>query len=143
MTVQDHLSPFEFFPHTADIGLVARGQSLEDLFANAGRGLFALMVSGDFGPAVEAVRVETTAEVLEDLLVAWLNDLLFLFESEGFIGLDYRVHEVSPRKIVADVRGERYDEDRHIVSVGVKAATYHNVTVEHNDRWLARVILDV
>ena len=80
-------------------------------------------------------------------MVAWLEEMLFLFEVESllFFGADVRVEESPPGfGLHATVRGVGYDPERHPLKVLIKGVTYHELTVEETaDGWRARVIFDI
>lgn len=138
------LVPFEYFEHTADTGLLARGLSLGEAFANAGRGLVGLLVNPAQVRPLEERQVTLAAENLEDLLVDWLNELLFLFDSEGFVPVVYEVAVSGEARLQATLGGEPFDPQRHEARGGVKAATYHQIAVEKTEEgYVLRVILDV
>ncbi|MHB1415152.1 MAG: archease [Chloroflexota bacterium] len=136
--------PFEYFEHTADIGLLARGPTLGEAFANAGRGLVDLLVNPARVRPREARQIALASENVEDLLVDWLNELLFLFDSEGFVPVVYEVAVSGEARLEATLGGEPFDPQRHEARGGVKAATYHQVAVEKTEEgYVLRVILDV
>jgi len=73
---------FEILEHTADIGIVARGKNLAEVFAQAAKGMFSLIT--DLNTVEERVerRVKVEAPDIESLLVAWLNELVYLFDTK-------------------------------------------------------------
>ena len=94
----------------------------------------------------ERESYELTGEAggVEQLLVDWLNDLVFLFEGEGVVCRRFAFSEWSPVLYRAEAFGEAIDEARHEPRDLVKAATYHGLSVQEvPGRWEARVILDV
>ena len=130
--------------HTADLGLRIWGTSREELFENAGAALMGVLTDR------RRLRRQKTAEILLDapdleaLLVAWLNYLLYLYDVDAFLGREFKVLELTPRRLVAQARGETYDPDRHVSRTAVKAATYHHLEIaKRNGRWQATVILDL
>jgi SHS2 domain-containing protein len=134
---------FEIFDHTADVGVRGWGPHLPAAFAQAACGLSSLLVP------LDAVR-ETTARALaveagdpESLLVAWLDELLFVFETEGLVGSRFEVALPTPTTLTATVHGEPFDPHRHRGGVVVKAATYHQVAVEPGPPARVQVILDI
>jgi SHS2 domain-containing protein len=138
------MQPYETFEHTADIGLVARGHTLEKLFANAAAGLVDLMV--DPAGLREEARLElaVSAPDREALLVTWLNELLYLLDAQGFVPRRSRILSMTDTELTAELHGERLDRERHTVRRMVKAATYHGLQVTQKDGlWEARVILDI
>ncbi len=135
---------FESFEVTADAGITARGDTLESLFANAARGMFALMVEpGTVAPA-HAVPVEVHGEDVPSLLVAWLNELLFRCDAMEWAPADARVLSVQGGRVRGELIGEPADYDRHRFKGVVKAATYHLLECrQEGDLWRASVVVDV
>lgn len=128
---------------TADKRLIAYGDSLEELFQNAAIGMYSGMVE------LKKVRESGTREIqiedardMEGLLVGWLNELLYLFDSEGFVGkrFDLRFSENGLQKALA--HGSVVSPDS--IFGEIKAATYHEIQIMEKDgAFEARVILDV
>lgn len=138
------MRPFETFEHTADIGLIARGQDLEEVFAHAAEGLVDLMVDPDGLREVERVDVAVSAQDREALLVAWLNELLYQLDARGFLPRRCRIKRLTETDLEAELAGETIDRSRHTVRRMVKSATYHGLRIERADgRWEARVVLDL
>ncbi len=136
----------ETFDHTADLGLRVRGSDLNDLFRTAAAGLFQVIVanSAEVSPS-ETLHVALAAETVEELLVNWLNELIYQAETghRFFSRFEVRV-TASPARLAAEVGGEPVDPDRHVLDHEVKAATHHGVRLEQvDDGWVAEVILDI
>jgi SHS2 domain-containing protein len=140
------MSPFEAFEHTADIGLRVEAESLNALFAEAARGLYALMV--DNPAAIEprqSVTIELEAEDIAGLFVDWLRELVFRSETEHLLFAEFEV-AIAPdrRRLRAVCRGEPADWDRHLPGMELKAVTYHRLRVGPTPSgWEAEVILDI
>jgi SHS2 domain-containing protein len=133
----------EVFEHTADLGLRVRAATLNDVFCEAATGLFATIVDLDgVRPAQErAFRIEGTEP--DYLLFDWLNELLFVFDSEHLLFCEFDVW-IDQAGLSARARGEPLDEARHTLDHEVKAITYHGLKVEQQgDQWLAEVIVDI
>lgn len=138
------MRPFETFEHTADIGLAARGRTLEELFANAAMGLVDLIVDPSGLREETRLELSVSAQDREALLVAWLNELLYLLDSRGFLPRRCVITRISDTALAAELVGDRVDRDRHTLRRQVKAATYHGLRIAHaNGQWEARVILDL
>ncbi len=136
--------PFEVFDHTADVGLVARGGTLAEAFANAAAGMFSLMV--DLERVEEKVEraVEVEADDLEGLLVAWLAELLFINEVDGLVFRRFDVDELSDRRLRARIYGEPLDLERHEPALMIKAVTRHQLAAACDDSGChVRVIFDI
>lgn len=139
---------FETFDHTADLGLRVAGSSLNEVFAEAAAGLTSLIVA-DVGSVVVARErsLQIDSPDLEYLYFDWLSELLFLFESEGWLTASAEV-EVAGNSLRGVVRGETFCEERHRRSHEVKAITYHELSVKSEDRdgnefWTAECIVDI
>ena len=132
------------FPTTADVGIWATGPTAAALFEALGLGLFALLTD------LRTVRARTDRAVSAsgldspELVVAYLTELIQLHEAEGFVARQIEVRPLGhpPTSLVASLRGERFDPDRHPARTEVKAATLHQLVFDP-DRGRARVIVDI
>jgi len=80
---------------------------------------------------------------VEELLVAWLRELLFQFSAREFLFKDFSIEDISSTHIKGIARGERIDRARHELKKEIKAVTYHELKVEKvNDLWQGKVIFD-
>ncbi len=133
---------YEFLEHTADVGIRADGETLEDAFEAAAAALVELLGAGVPGEGEERA-VEVRATDREALLVAWLDELLYLHESEDLVFGGLRVERVEERRLEARVRAAPR-AGRELDGVGVKAATYHRLRLAGTPQgWTAEVYLDV
>jgi len=136
--------PFEFFDHTADVGMIARGATLGEAFANAAKGMFALMVDLERVAEREERRVEVTADDAEGLLVNWLAELLYISEVDGLVFRRFDIEEAGETRLAARAFGEALDLERHNPQLMIKAVTRHMLEVAHEDAsWRVRVVLDI
>lgn len=135
---------FETFEHTADIGLIARGRTLAEVFEHAADGLVELTVDPTGLREDIRTRVAVSAADQEALLVAWLNELLYLLDTQRFLPRRSRITELRNTHLTADLVGDTVDPERHAVRRMVKAATYHGLSLRQcNGLWEARMILDL
>lgn len=135
---------YETFEHTADLGLRVRAKNLEKLLEDAGRGLFSIMVTN-----LEEVRClqEKTYRIegaaADFLLLDWLNELLYTFESDRVLLAEFHV-ELDANGLRATARGEPMNLKRHQMEHEVKAITYHGLKVgREGDGWMAEFIVDI
>ncbi|HEX9134381.1 MAG TPA: archease, partial [Ktedonobacteraceae bacterium] len=104
--------PYEVFEHTADIGLHAYGSTLSELFIHAAQGMESLMIPP------EQVRIQVSREVEVDghdsvsLLIAWLNELIFLFDTEYLIFCQFEIESLTETHLRGRASGESYDAQR-------------------------------
>ena len=136
--------PYKEFEHTADIGMEMYGATLEELFRNAGRALFDTIVEIDrIQPRVER-SVSVTGDDDELLLMNWLRRLLYLFAVESEVYGEFRIVALQSGALQAIVTGEPLDMERHHFKTELKAITYHQFRLIHEqDGWRATVIFDV
>jgi SHS2 domain-containing protein len=140
------MGTLETFDHTADVGLRIHAPTLDDLFRTAAEGVFDYIVVNRADVRVESVEeVALRADSPADLLVAWLNELIFRAETKHRLYARFDVH-VAPdgRGLRAELGGEPIDRDRHELDHEVKAATHHGATLRpEGSGWFAEVILDI
>jgi len=134
---------FELIDHTADIGIVAYGANLKEAFANAAFALFSLMVDLDDVGESLCREARVTADNREDLLVEWLNELIYIFDVDNVLLKRFEIIKLTDTSLKAHCFGEKIDSERHRIKTGVKAATYHMLQVEEGDGYRAQVLLDI
>ena len=140
------MGTIETFDHTADVGLIIRGDDLDDLFRTAAGGVFDYIVANR--PEVRATESEAvtlTADSAADLLLAWLGELIYRSETRHRLYARFDVR-VAPdgRSLTAEIGGEPIDRDRHILDHEVKAVTRHGLELSGEaGRWVAELILDI
>ena len=135
---------YSVFDHEADIGIEVYGSSMEEIFKNSAYALFSILV-GDTVLESEKKGVEKKIEVKGDgeLLISFLNELLFLWETEGAIVKEVSA-EIEGETLKADLLVIPFDPQIHSVKKEVKAATYHNFEIRKvGSRYVARIVLDV
>jgi SHS2 domain-containing protein len=133
---------FEQFDISGDVGLRVWGRSLEELFENAGIGMFELITDTATIEEKECKEIQLEADTMESLFVQWLNELIFLFDTHGFIGRRFNV-EIKDKSLKADVYCGDFDPSRNEQRLLLKAATYHRLSLKKNDQYEAMVIFDI
>lgn len=136
--------PFEVIEHTADVGLKIYGKDLKQLFVNAAKGLLSLIIEFEEVDSDSEIEIKLNEENREELLVSWLNELIFQFSAHSFISKEFRIEEITNSKIKAKVLGEKISLPKHKILSEIKAATYHELEIKKVDMGFeARVILDI
>lgn len=136
---------YEFFEHTADLGIRIRSESLTGLYSEAGMALTQVILENP-----ESIRCQQLHTVvicqpgLDLLLFDWLNELLYLFETKRLIFSRFNI-SITGDTLQAEIEGEPWDELRHHLDHEVKAITYHELCVRQqpDGNWLAEVIVDI
>ena len=134
---------FEIIDHTADVGVVAYGDNIGQAFGNAARALFNLITELDSVAEVVYRDIELSATDEESLLVEWLNELIYLFDTENIVFKRFDVTVLPNASLRARSYGEKVNRLRHRLKTGVKAATYHMLRVEKGNGCRVQVIFDI
>lgn len=134
---------FEILDHTADIGVVAYGADLKSAFTTAAYAMFSLIADLDLVNEVTSREMAIEEEEQDSLLVAWLNELLYLCDTESLLFKRFEITELSETRLKAKGYGERIDRSRHRLKSEVKAATYHLLKLSKEDGFKVQVIFDV
>ncbi|ACI21043.1 MULTISPECIES: archease [Thermodesulfovibrio] len=126
-----------------DVGIRAEGASLEECFINSAFGLYSLITDlAQIEPA-EEIEIIINEDNLENMLVSFLNELIFQFDTYGFLGKAISI-EIKDNYLTARIKGEKFNPEKHERKLLVKAATYHNLVLKQEDSfWIAEIIFDI
>jgi SHS2 domain-containing protein len=135
---------FEIFDHTADIGIIAYGADFEKLFSNAALALFSLITDLESIQEKLHLDLEVRSEDRDGLLVDWLNELIYCFDSRHTLFNRFDIETLTHTALKATCYGEDFDPNKHKIKIGVKAATYHLLRLDTDESgYKAQVILDI
>ncbi|MBN2382510.1 archease [bacterium] len=134
---------FEHFSTTADAGFRLWAPDLNGLFQQAGLALLSLMTDIQRVQVQEWFEVTLVNETVEDLLIDWLNELIFRVETKGFFFSEFTINQATSKQVDARIGGETIDPAKHLLLTEVKAATYHQLAVTGLDSYQATIIVDV
>jgi SHS2 domain-containing protein len=135
---------YKTFEHTADMGLEVEAPDRAGVFTRSAMAMFDIMFGlGSIGTDRQR-RLRVSADSLEELLVAWLNDLLYVYSVEGIVFSGFRDVDLSEKSFEALGLGETFDPRKHEPQLEIKAATYHQLSITRDDgSWKAMVIFDI
>ncbi len=128
--------------HTADRALRVWAQDLTSLFVGAAKGMYSLMGElEDEGPVATRWRkVSLEGDDRETLLVDWLNELLFLAETEGLLFVDFEIESLNETALVGRAGGVPME----VTKADIKAATFHNLEIVNDGTgWSTVITFDV
>jgi SHS2 domain-containing protein len=131
---------YEFFDHTADVKFKAYGESLEEAFENAALATFEVMttISKIKHNIVKEIHIKANSK--EALLFDFLDELVFLLDTEGFILAKINNLKINDLELTATLIGD--NADNYEVHTYVKAPTYNQMTINENPFWV-QVVLDL
>jgi SHS2 domain-containing protein len=145
---RSHFAHHEFLEHEADIGVRGVGDCWECAFGAAARGLLEVMADPSSVAAIDTREIEVTGRDLGALLVAWLNELLYLRDVDDMLFSSFSL-KITRRDdgtfgLTGVAKGEVLSPERHGLKIEVKAATFSGLKcVEERGRCLVQCLLDV
>jgi len=142
------MKSFEIIDHTSDTGVKAYGVTITELFENAARGMFAVIAKDGRniqGSKIEKkIEIHKSADSLEETLVSWLSELLYIFNREKIYLNDFKVKSLNNDGIEAHSSGINLDLYQSNLYTEIKAVTFHNLKIEESvDGFSCTIIFDV
>ncbi len=131
---------FEAIEHPSDIGIIAYGNDLKEVFENAAYGMFAMMAELSTLKPHEAYAIKVTGDDREDLLVNWLNELIFLHETKHVLFKEFLISKISDKELSGEAKGEHMTKGLDLLHRPIKAATFNGIELTDKK---ARVVFDV
>jgi len=133
---------YKFLPHTADIKFRAYGKTLNEVFENSALALNSAFYEGKV-KALEKKKIKVKGRDLESLMFRFLEELLFLYETENFLTSKIKVKVSKDNKLLeAETFGEKPKSPKG--RGDIKAVTYNDMFVKKiKDKWISQVVLDV
>jgi SHS2 domain-containing protein len=128
---------YRWSEHIAELGLDIEAASPQEVFTEAGAALGELVGGDDMGGEQVTRTIALAAVTYGELLVLWLEELVFLVDTESFVPERSDVTLELP-DLDATVTGHR-GTPRGLV----KAVTAHELAfAQDGDAWRAHVALD-
>lgn len=135
---------FEIIDHAADVGIIAYGTDVDELFSNAALALFSLITEPESIEEKLHFNLEVSSEDRDSMLVEWLNELIYLFDAEHILFNRFDIESLTHNQLKAVCYGETFDPMKHKIKIGVKAATYHMLKLDKNGGgYKAQIIFDI
>lgn len=135
---------YEQIPHTSDIAIRAYGRTFAELLSNAAFGMFDIIADLAGLKKSESVEIALEAPSREELLVAWLDELLYRFYSKKIIFSDFEMTDVSDTKLSARVHGRSVEANKNRLVKEIKAVTFHDLAIRENkDGLFVEIVFDV
>jgi len=132
---------YKLLEHTADAMVEAYGKSLGERFGNAAYAMFDQITDIKNVEPRGELKVVLSADSREQLLVDFLQELLFLHDTEDLLFSQFDV-KTDGKAIEAILKGEKYDPSRHSKRSLVKGVTYHKLNID-DSRGTVTVLFDV
>lgn len=137
---------YKFLKHTADVKFQAFGKTLEEAFSNAAIATFEVMIKTKKIEKNITKKVEINAEDKESLLYKWLEEMLYLLDTEYFMlnsVKNIKISKGKPYLLKAEIVGDKF-EDKYELHGAVKAVTYNEMFIkEEKGKVTVQVVLDI
>jgi SHS2 domain-containing protein len=138
------MKKYEIIEHTADIGIKAFGKNLAESFENAAVAMFDLITDNSIIDNVGEYNIQIEAPDLEQLLVDWLSELLFLNTAKNIVFGFFKIQiDEKHNSLNAKIFGEKFNLSKHKIGFEIKAVTYHMLKVNNKDPFFTQVIFDI
>jgi len=135
---------YEQLEHAGDIRIKVYGETLKELFSNAGGALFDLITDFNKINADSTDYIEVSGTDQEELIVNWLSELNFLFLTESKIFNKFEIEHLSDTELSATVLGEKFNPFRHKLKNEIKAVTFHDLQiVKKSKHWETKIVFDI
>lgn len=140
------MNKYRFLHHTADAKFQAFGLTLEEAFLNAALATCSLMWDWKKVERKVEYPFRTEGRDLEQLLVNFLEEILYLLDTQTFLLASAEEIRIDKRndRFVLDARfvGDTYSTKYKIFG-DVKAITYNEMSILKNDHFTIQVVVDV
>ncbi len=140
------IKPYEIIEHTADVGIKANGATIKELFENAAKGMFGIIGGGkEYQEKIQKkIEIKKDAQSLEELLVHWLSELLYVFNKDQIVFSNFKIQELKKNRLISESSGEKIDLTDTDLQTEIKAVTFHDLKIEKDKQGFAcTIIFDV
>ena len=152
------MKSYEIIEHTADIGIKVWGKTLKQLFQHAAMGMFYILypeshsadripnhsLCSDTSQLPHSITIKKELESFEELLVYWLSELLYIFNTKDILFSRFNIVKLSNGSLNAQVFGKEIDISVNPPAIEIKAVTFHNLKIQKDKNiFYTSIIFDV
>ena len=135
---------YRTFNRSSDLAVKIFGKTQAELFANSAFALFDIMTDVKTIDLHDHLPLEVEGADRDDLMINWMRELLYLYQGSGYLLKEFQIHEVKDNYLRGEVRGEKFDPDRHAIQRQIRAVEPHHGRMEKTgDQWTAQVVLEL
>lgn len=131
--------------HMTDAFIEVTGGTLDEAFENAGISVMDTIVDVSTVEGKTDRKIEITADDSKSLLYSWLEEMIILAITDGFVGktFDVKITRNGRYHLVANIGGEEINFEKHHFKMEIKAPTYHLMEIREEKPVLMRFLLDL
>jgi len=140
----DKQNKYRITNHQNEMAVRITGGSQADLLVNSSQALFDVMVDAEKIEIKERLPLEVEGADRDELIVNWLRELLYLYQSGGYLLKEFNITEVKDTVVKAEVCGEKIDPDRHEIKQEIATVAEHKSRMQKTgNQWVAQVIFEL
>jgi len=125
---------------TADIGMKVRGITLEDLFIYSFSGLLSIICKSIDSDRRDRKKISIISVDTGSLLIEFLNEIIFYINTRSWFPSEIEYISIKDNVLDVIISGSPKDTDKSL-KTEIKAATYHNLQITHNDDYMETFIV--
>ena len=138
------MKKYDIIDHTADIGVKAYGSNISEAFENAAKAMFDLITDNSSIENIGQYNIELKSPNIEQLLVDWLSELLFLNSAKNLVFGLFEVNIDKQKCIISsNIFGEEFKKSKHKIGLEIKAITYHMLEVKIDKPYSVQILFDI
>lgn len=136
---------YRYLEHMTDAFIEVTGDTIDEAFENAGMSVVDTIVDMKSADVRENRTIELHANDLKSLLYNWLEEIIILTVTDGFVGKTFHVKITKNNTchLLANIGGEGINFEKHHFKMEIKAPTYHLMEIKEEKPVLMRFILDL
>jgi SHS2 domain-containing protein len=137
---------YRFLDHMTDAVIEAYGETLEESFENAAKGVNDTMVDLKTVRPDREIRIAAEGHDLYSLLFDWLDKVMLLLVVDGIVMSEFsvKIKQENGYSLEGVAKGEQLNLDRHRYKVEIKAVTYHEMEIkQEKGKASVRFLLDL
>lgn len=135
---------YEILEHSADAMVRVYGRTLGELFTNCALAAMDILTDRSKVMPRESHRLSAQGATPEELLVHWLQEILYVVETKGFLFAEFTIESIDSGRVEGSGKGEEIDFAKHDLYTVIKAVTYHNLKIQpQGDKLMVEIVFDI
>jgi SHS2 domain-containing protein len=135
---------YEILEHSADAMVRVYGRTLGELFTNSALAAMDILTDRSKVAPRKSHRFSAQGATPEELLVHWLQEILYVVETKRFLFAEFTVDSIDGGKVEGSGKGEEIDFAKHDLYTVIKAVTYHNLKIQtQGDKLMVEIVFDI
>lgn len=136
---------YRYLEHMTDAFIEVTGDTIDEAFENAGISVVDTILDIKSVENKLERKIEISSDDLKGLLYSWLEEIIILTITDGFVASSFKVDINKKEKfhLRATVGGEEINFEKHHFKLEIKAPTYHLMEIKEEKPVVMRFILDL